>query len=209
MEDKKIEKEVLIEPIVCQTEKLFLLNEELMPKKTLKPIYARDSMERFGDDLTEQVIQYLWFSDKVMFECLSKQWQRLVFNKQMEIDLNYNYFYRIVINLIKCTDKSLESYLKKCQNISRVVLLRGLEGDELDLITKYCRRVTKLVIPYRVHQQKLIEFGNKHGQWLEEFGYDNCEVVLKDYMKKFLQMCPNIKKINSLITIINFVISGH
>ena len=194
MEDKKINKEVLEKPIVCQLEKEYQTSEEVMAKKTLRPIYERDSMERFGDDLTEQVMQYLTFTNKVKFECLSKQWQRFVFNKQTELDLNHQIFIN-EFNL-KVNRQSLESYLKKCQNISRVVLWRGGECEELDLITKYCRRVTKLVLPYIVHRENLIEFGDKHGQWLEEFGFHNCSSVLEDCVKKFVQMCPNIKKMD-------------
>ena len=170
-----------------------------MAKKTLKPIYARNSMERFGDDLTEEVLQYLWFTDKVKFECLSKQWQRLVFNKQTELDMNYKIFIKKSnrFNYIhKVKRQALESLLKKCQNISRVVLWKEGKGEELDVITEYCRRVTKLVVYFNVHQTKLIEFGNKHGQWLEEFGFRKYVCVLDDYVKEFLQMCPNIKKIN-------------
>ena len=37
-----------------------------------KKVYAKDSMDRFGDDLTEEVIQYLTFKDKVRLECVSK-----------------------------------------------------------------------------------------------------------------------------------------
>ena len=38
---------------------------------------AKDSMDRFGDHLTEEVLQYLTFEDKVRLECVSKQWRRL------------------------------------------------------------------------------------------------------------------------------------
>ena len=68
----------------CQamTSKLYIKNE--------KKVYAKDSMDRFGDDLTEEVIQYLIFADKVRLECVSKQWRRLVYNKQFAIELvNY------------------------------------------------------------------------------------------------------------------------
>ena len=64
------------------------ISEEVIGNRSSRVVYERDSMERFGDDLTEEVLSHLWFSDKVMFECLSKQWQRLVFNKQFELDLN-------------------------------------------------------------------------------------------------------------------------
>ena len=196
MEEKKRNNEVMKESMVCITETESEANtEEVMTKKSPIRVYARDSMERFGDDLTEQVIQYLWFSDKVMFECLSKQWQRLVLNKQMEIDLNHKVFYRYQSMKFGVNRQALESFLKKCPNISRVVLWREGLGEELDLITKYCRRVSKLVIPRGVDRQQLIEFGDKHGQWLEEFGFGNISAFLNNYVKEFLQMCPNIKKI--------------
>ena len=167
-----------------------------MAKKTLRPIYDRDSMERFGDDLTQEVIQYLGFSDKVVLQHLCKQWQRLVFNKQTELDLNHRIFVKRSNHWFftdEVNRQSLESFLKKRPNISRVVLRRYGLGKELDLITKYCRRVTKLEISYTVDRKQLIEFGHKHGHWLEEFVIQNI-LALNDDLKEFLRMCPNIKK---------------
>ena len=144
-------------------------NGQLMTKKSSSIGYERDSMERFGDDLTEQVIQYLWFSDKVMFECLSKQWQRLVFNKQKEIDIN-SIKGKNSLNLLRKEDnfdhdfyhnyeldrKKLISVLKKCPNISRVRFLNCKYDQDLDVITDYCRRVTKLIINNSYDEQTLI-----------------------------------------------------
>ena len=50
--------------------------------------FAKDSMEKFGDDLTELILQYLTLEDKVRLECVSKQWRRLVFNKQFTIEID-------------------------------------------------------------------------------------------------------------------------
>ncbi len=38
-----------------------------------------DSFQRFGDDLWEPLLSYLSISDKIHFECLPEQWQRLVY----------------------------------------------------------------------------------------------------------------------------------
>ena len=101
---------------------------------------------------TEEVLSHLWFSDKVLFECLSKQWQRLVFNKQFELDLNNGLEKKNSLNKLQDIHdndmfrEALESVLKKCPNISRVNLQKEKNGEELDLITKYCRRVTKLLV---------------------------------------------------------------
>ena len=56
---------------------------------TQMKVYAKNSFDRFGDDLTELILQYLTFEDKVRLECVSKQWRRLVFNKQFVLDINH------------------------------------------------------------------------------------------------------------------------
>ena len=210
MEEKKmIENEESKETNVCKTQTEGQANnEEVLAKKTLRPIYARDSMERFGDDLTEEVLQYLWFSDKVMFECLSKQWQRLIFNKQFELDLTLK-AYRLKsknslnklpnINDNDMYMEALESVLKKCPNISRVYLPHKRSGEELDLINKYCRRVRKLFVYENCEDEALKSFAARHGQWLEEIVFVE-EFGMGRYvfecMDSFLPMCPNIKKID-------------
>ena len=51
--------------------------------------YRKDSFDRFGDDLTELILSFLWFEDKIRLECVSKQWKRCVFQKQFVIELNF------------------------------------------------------------------------------------------------------------------------
>ena len=50
-------------------------------------VYAKNSFDRLGDDLTELILQYLTFEDKVRLECVSKQWRRLIYNKQSVINI--------------------------------------------------------------------------------------------------------------------------
>ena len=169
-----------------------------MAEKSSRVVYERDSMERFGDDLTEEVLSHLWFSDKVMFECLSKRWQRLVFNKQTELDNSCSEQKNSLRNRgIYHLDRSnLISVLKKCPNICRLHLRECRRNEDLDVITNYCRRVTKLIIFEPCGEQSLMSFATKHGMWLQEFGIITTYLGLPNYMKKFLQKCPNIKKID-------------
>src|SRR5882757_1646852 len=51
--------------------------------------YSSDSFERFGDDLCELLLSYLSVKQKKRFECVSKQWQRLVFNKQQKLKISF------------------------------------------------------------------------------------------------------------------------
>ena len=172
--------------------------------KNVKKVYAKDSMDRLGDDLSEEVIQYLTFGDKVKLESVSKQWRRLVFSKQFAIDL-LNGFEECKDSLsAKFNDikpinrKSLESVLKKCPNICRVSLSEELCDMCLKLITKYCRRVTKLRLAVCCEETALMSFATKHGMWLQEFTirYSFYDREVPKYVKNFLQMCPNIKNID-------------
>ena len=92
-------------------------------------VYAKNSMDRFGDDLTEEVLQYLTFEDKIRLECVSEQWQRCVFNKKFVLDTNYprdNRFWNSLMKVIKSKRQTevqiTESLLKKCPNIKNVIL---------------------------------------------------------------------------------------
>ncbi|XP_054169041.1 uncharacterized protein LOC128966223 [Oppia nitens] len=100
-------------------------------------IPAKDSFERFGDDLTEVLLDYLQFDDKFRYECTSRQWQRLVYNKvnTVEVVAHEKQFKRI-------NDKSFDlskwqTIFKKCRNVTKVLLEidyiidRGADGEEI------------------------------------------------------------------------------
>ncbi len=54
---------------------------------------------RICDDLCEVLLSYLSFADKIRFECVSKQWQKLIYNKPYHVEIdefmfnNKNTFY--------------------------------------------------------------------------------------------------------------------
>ena len=82
-------------------------------------------------------------------------------------------------------------------NISQIDNSSNIYTNSFDLITKYCRRITKLIVPIYTNGEKMIELVIKHGQWLEEFTMiPNQSCLLPDYLKILMQMCPNIKKID-------------
>ena len=184
MEEKKRKNEELKESIVCK--------KRPKVRTTLKKWWQRSprvvSMQEIqcrGSAMTSQkrfCNTYGLAIKGCLNVCPNNGKDLSLINRQNSI-LNH----KIFVTKSDCLKQTgIESFLQKCQNISRVVLWRQGLGEELDLITKYCRRVTKLEIPYTFDPKELIEFGNKHGQWLEEFGYN---------VKKFLGMCLNIKKI--------------
>ena len=85
--------------------------------------------ERICDDLSELLLQYLSLEDKLWYECVSKQFQKTVFEKHYVFDdLFLDFLFRenrfgslpIVrrIHYFIC----FESILKKCPNLKTIVL---------------------------------------------------------------------------------------
>ena len=102
-------------------------------------IYPKDSMDRLGDDLTELILQYLTFEDKVRLECVSKQWRRLVFNKQFGIELDFSFYEtQKPFNRLKDDLRQLKTLLKKSPNIEKVILNSEVNRSVLSLIGRYC-----------------------------------------------------------------------
>src|ERR1700727_1481575 len=97
----------------------------------MSQIYSKDSFDRFGDDLCEVLLSYLSFSHRFRYECLSKQWQRFVFNTQTELYINLNY---------------CKIILKKCPNIQHIYLDSRIDNSKFSLIIKHCNHLNTIYI---------------------------------------------------------------
>ena len=133
--------------------------------------------DRFCDDLSEVILQFLPIKYKFKYECVSKQFQRTVFQKQKEIILNVELFkYRYgrpppyipndltlkyspiyqekdphFAGFKSCYHQPIESLLKKCPNIQKIAL-NGLHYRNSKNIAKLMLR---MITKYCNH---LIEF---------------------------------------------------
>ncbi|CAG2103258.1 unnamed protein product [Medioppia subpectinata] len=120
-------------------------------------IYAKNSMDRFGDDLCQLLLYYLSLEDRFRLESVSKQFQRTVFESVVDITLNdklinrFRYecvskqfrrnIYKSVVNF-KLNDKlirkmperyypqMLATITTKCPNIE-IIDCRRLESSRL------------------------------------------------------------------------------
>ncbi|CAG2110628.1 unnamed protein product [Medioppia subpectinata] len=80
-------------------------------------IYAKNSMDRFGDDLCALLLSYLSFEDRVRCECVSKQFRRTVFGSVVRIDIND----RLIEQMLKTTlIETLATIAIKCPNIETI-----------------------------------------------------------------------------------------
>ena len=157
-------------------------------------------MDRLGDDLTELILQYLTFEDKIRLECVSKQWMRCVFTKQYKICVYFkSYKKNNLRNLYpkrrQSAEQILESVLKKCPNIKCVNLRsdRMNNSSVLSLIGRYCHRIKSLTYCPNSNEKDMnsLTFFRKYGHKLEELRlYGN-----SSDLEQILEYNPNLKKI--------------
>ena len=171
-------------------------------------VYAKDSFDRFGDDLTELILQYMTLEDKVRLECVSKLWRRLVFNKQFVIkiyDKTTHKCEKEKNNSLKMLywrsddnrgsdEQILESLLKKCPNIRKVILLIEVSSEVLSLFGQYCPHIKSLRVI--IDSIESLDFFINNGHKLEELIIyeidDYWETVM---IIEVLELCPNLKKV--------------
>ena len=155
--------------------------------------YSRDSFDRFGDDLTELILSFMTFEDKIRFECVSKQWQRFVFNKQFAIGISRSNQESTKDSLIglyrgsRIKRKALKSVLKKCRYIRTVGLYSSVDSPQvLSLIGQYCPNIKSLY--FDDNNGKCLDFFRIYGHKLEELS------LWRDYEE--IRFCPNLKKVS-------------
>ena len=174
-------------------------------------VYAKNSFDRFGDDLTEEILQYLTFEDKIRLECVSKQWRRLVFNKQFAIEIHCSYITTKdnlnqliidedldeVLTKKELNNEGLISVLKKCPNITDVKIEFRVKDEVLSLISQYCSRIKSLT--HSTEFDNALDFFGIYGHKLEELDIINLKQDLNENssedIKTILEFCPNLKKI--------------
>ena len=105
-------------------------------------IYSKCSFDRFGDDLMEVLLSYIAFEHCFRFRCVSKQWKRLICNKQMYFIINHIFDSK---NRCLCDPiylRRIELIVKNCPNITSIDFSSYRLFDEVfKLITKYCNNL--------------------------------------------------------------------
>ncbi|CAG2107404.1 unnamed protein product, partial [Medioppia subpectinata] len=103
-------------------------------------IYAKDSMDRFGDDMFGLILSYLSLEDRFRCECVSKQIQRTVFESVVDIKL-----YHLIRNIYKTKTtltQAMETIAKKFPNI-QIIDCRGMicNDNNLQIFHDNCRHL--------------------------------------------------------------------
>ena len=154
--------------------------------------YRRDSFcDRFCDDLCPEILQYLSLKDKLRMQCVSKQFQRTVFQRHYELYINTSkidhksylkykrlYFIRRENKYYYIEDKSSDSFkalLKKCPNITSIELdgphwtdsSSGYNSDKISevfrLIVENCNNLREITVFNDLSDSNFEEFHQKFG----------------------------------------------
>ena len=188
-------------------------------------------MDRFGDDLTELILSFLWFEDKIRLECVSKQWKRCVFQRQVFIKIgsdsntsmnyitddsfetifnifHYDFFAEDIRNMKKqifrIDNTSLKSLLKKCPNITNVRLYLEVKNEVLSLFGQYCPNIKSLIVDTKITIDD--KKNDKYLSFFRKNGHKLRELIIDgsdEVIERYLRLCPNVKLVNSSPIIIN------
>jgi hypothetical protein len=176
-----------------------------------KSEYNFRSFDRFGDDLCELLLSYLSISDCFWFECVSKQWKRVVFKRQNRLEFNdqrlktYRNLTRNVLSLMRRNtvyfiNKDLFDYiLNKCSFINRISFGEriNIDSEVIDIICDNCNHLKELELNGymdSVSHRMWKMLGNKCGQSLRRISidFDNYSELNKEWMKTLFRLTPNL-----------------
>ncbi|CAG2165920.1 unnamed protein product [Oppiella nova] len=88
------------------------VTEDVVQEDSRQPqMYAKDSLDRFGDDMCEHILSYLTLEDRFRCECVSKQWQRFIYTTVRHITITKKMMTKVMPYLV---------VLKKCPHPSIV-----------------------------------------------------------------------------------------
>ncbi|XP_054155931.1 uncharacterized protein LOC128954380 [Oppia nitens] len=130
---------------------------------------AKDSFDRFGDDLCQLLLTYLPIDSRLRLQSVSKQWLALIFNTETHLVFDDKllklFDKKSLINNKKQTLNLFKSIVKKCPNITTVII-NDFNGDYFKLLNnkKYCSRLTHISLKHIRHN-----FRNSYGKSFDLF----------------------------------------
>ncbi|CAG2103214.1 unnamed protein product [Medioppia subpectinata] len=122
-------------------------------------IYAKKSFNRFGDELFGHILSYLTFKDRFQYECVSKRFQRRIFESVVYIDI---YAFNGFIRQNTTIAQTLATIARKCPNIETIdsIQLREFYGSVYKVLTIFhnsCQYLRQIYCLLRSDYYQLIQ----------------------------------------------------
>ena len=156
--------------VIKVNKRYYILSSHLVQSLIFNTSFPKNSFDRFGDDFTQLILSYLWFEDKVRFQCMSRQWRSLIYRKQFVLVIKDLDSKQTKCSLRQLTRRSgdrlvnrqaLKSVLKKCPYIKTVHIEVRTNSSVLSLIGRYCPRIKSLT-----YNRSVVDFGRQNGHSL-------------------------------------------
>lgn len=176
-------------------------------------IYPKNSFDRFGDDLTELILDYLPLEEKLKFECVCSQWRRLIFNKELRFELlrhkfkcgHKQLFLRSFVHQNQTYELDptiLLSLMKKLKSLTEMAIDYNVKCDE-NVLKAFCQLANTSLknlksiecrIKEDINSQALREFSQMFGKKLNNISISGLsEQSLSEVLTFF---GPNLKRID-------------
>ena len=108
----------------------------------VNPIPRRDSFdERVCDDLSAVILEFLPIKDKFKFECVSKQFQRKIFDKFIALVMDMKVQQRSFLSFVrKNTTRDPELWDKILKHLTNLQSLQSIcfEWRKINLFSMFC-----------------------------------------------------------------------
>ena len=153
--------------------------------------YSRKSFQRLGDDLTEELLKFLSFEDRLRLQCVAKQWRTLIFRKT--VTLSVQQFHRLAEAVY---NNHLKSLLVKCPNVRELDFgFPSVDDSVLDTLCECCPRLRSIGFDASfVSKEGITRFGHKLGPNMRgiQFNAINANITTEEVL---LPLCPNLEEL--------------
>jgi hypothetical protein len=150
----------------------------------------KDSVDRFGDALTQRLLSYLALEDRFRLECVSKRFQRVVYEPVTDLIIGDHLSTQL-------NDKSFESILKKCKHITRIELT--VNNSRLESIVKHCPQLAAIDVRFDgdISDEIMDQFFATFAKQLKSIkAYILCEyITVWKCLETNLKSCAEVTKI--------------
>ena len=163
--------------------------------------FSSDSFDRFGDDLTELILSFLTFDDKIRLQCASKQWSSLIFNKQFVFKYCYSRKHtgKHHVHIREAIEKRkrFHNFLKKLFQKSCIRRIDfghiWLDQRLLEIIAKGCPQLNSIAANfYGLRDESIVYFGKKFGHRIKTIHFKNYDC---DKEAIISSLCPNLEEL--------------
>ncbi|CAG2174578.1 unnamed protein product [Oppiella nova] len=152
---------------------------------------GKDSLDRFGDDLCEVLLSFLSLSSRFRCECVSKQWQRVVYQTQTDL----------IISGCGISHKRFEWILRKCANITHIECTAYVLTDSMvNSIVKHCRHLNAFLMDCgpSVNTKTIDTFFAKFAKQLKTIrvvDHTESETIWKSFARN-VKFCTNLHELD-------------